>query len=399
MYSRLLDLDLNESHLLLGARGTGKSTFLRRLFDDPNQILWIDLLKPEVEDRYRLDPQLLERQCAGLDSIVKYVVVDEIQKVPSLLDVVHLLIESTDLRFILTGSSARKLKRGSANLLAGRALANFLFPLSFIELSEDFELSTALSYGTLPKIWTTKSDKTRRKFLETYALTYIKEEVQAEQLTRLLDPFRRFLAVAAQMNGKIINFQKIASDVGVDPKTVRNYFEILEDTLIGFLLEAYDKSTRKRLRKSSKFYFFDPGVARSLANELTIPLVQGTYAWGASFEHFIICEMQRLISYSGNQFELAYCRTENGVEIDVVCLRPGLPPLLIEIKSTHKIKPEAAKSLLSLGPTIDAKAEKVILSNDPLPQLIDGVQCYPWKTGLRKLFVGPDIEQFPVYSD
>lgn len=277
MFLRHLSLEKNSSILLLGPRGTGKSTFLHGHFK-PDTVFWIDLLRPKAEDRYRRDPESLIQEIAALSPKVETVVIDEILKVPALLDVVHLLIEDpkVKLNFVLTGSSARKLRAGSANLLAGRALAYSMFPLTSFELEGEFDLKNALKFGTLPKIWGLKTDSAKRKTLETYALTYLNEEIRAEQIVRFLDPFRRFLEVAAQCNGKIINFSSIARDVGVDEKKVKSYFEILDDTLIGFLLESYHGSLRKQIGQAPKFYFFDTGVTRALAKRLTIDLVPST---------------------------------------------------------------------------------------------------------------------------
>ncbi|NDE15562.1 DUF4143 domain-containing protein [bacterium] len=184
---------------------------------------------------------------------------------------------------------------------------------------------------------TLKTDAAKRKTLETYALTYINEEIRAGQVVRALDPFRKFLEVAAQGNGKIINFASIASDVGVDEKTVRKYYEIQEDTLIGFFVDAFHRSVRKKVGMAPKFYFFDTGVVRALSRQLTLAMDPGTYAWGNAFEHFVILECKRLIEYSGNQFDLNFLRTYDDKEIDLVVRRPGKALLLVEIKSTENV--------------------------------------------------------------
>ena len=393
MYIRLLNLDKDQSVLLLGPRGTGKSTLLRMNYPQASTF-WIDLLLPATEDRYARDPERLLREVHALPENVSTIVIDEIQKVPVLLDVVHSLIESTSKTFILTGSSARKLKLGSANLLAGRALAYSLFPLMNFEIGDSFNLQNALKYGTLPKILTLKTDSAKRKTLETYALTYINEEIRAEQVVRALDPFRKFLEVAAQGNGKILNFASIAKDVGVDEKTVRKYFEILEDTLIGFFVEAYHTSVRKKVGRAPKFYFFDTGVSRVLARNLTVGLEPGSYGWGSAFEHFIILECKRLIAYSGNEFDLNFLRTYEDKEIDLVVRRPGKPLLLIEIKSSETVTTDQVKTLVDLREIFEAPTEMVLLSCDPIPQIIDGVRCVHWRQGLREYFAGPDLTEF-----
>jgi uncharacterized protein len=391
-FFRHLKLEEGQHALILGARGTGKSTLLRERFSN-QAVFWIDLLLPKTEDRYARNPERLKNEFVALASETKIIVIDEIQKVPSLLDVVHSLIETPghDRLFILTGSSARKLRAGSANLLAGRALAYTFFPLTSFELGSQFILKDALQYGTLPKIWNLSSASAKRKTLETYALTYLNEEIRAEQAVRLLDPFRKFLEVAAQSNGRIVNFSSIARDVDVDEKTVRSYYQILEDTLIGFFLEPFHNSIRKQVGKAPKFFFFDTGVVRALSRTLTLDLLPSTNSWGDAFEHFIITEMTRLIGYSGNQFRMHFIRTYEDQEIDVVVMRPGKPLLLIEIKSTETIRRDHLKHLLTLRSDFSVPTEELCLSCDETAQMIEGVLCLPWQQGLRKFFGGPDL--------
>ena len=391
MFERILKVEFSENMLLLGPRSTGKSTYLKEKLSKTNAF-WINLLLPKTEDAYARDPERLIREVNALPAATTHVVIDEIQKVTSLLDVVHVLIESSDKVFILTGSSARKLKAGSANLLAGRALVHHMYPLTHSELGDKFDISTAMKFGTLPRIWNLKSDSARRKMLETYALTYLNEEIRAEQIVRNLDPFRKFLEVAAQMNGKVINFSAIAQDVGVDEKTVQSYFQVLEDTLIGFFVEPFHTSVRKKINKAPKFFFFDTGVKRALARQLRLDLVPSTYAYGELFDHFVTLEINRLINYSGNQFSLNYLRTHDDAEIDLVIQRPGKSLLLVEIKSTTQILPKHLKHLLSLSSDFPGRPELLCLSNDPRKQKIENVLCLPWQEGLRSFFSGPDLE-------
>lgn len=393
MFIRQLKWEKDQSIMLLGPRGTGKSTLLRSLYPKEASY-WIDLLLPATEDRYARDPERLLREVKALPPEISTVVIDEIQKVPALLDVVHSLIESTEKIFVLTGSSARKLKSGSANLLAGRALAYSLFPLTSFEMGTLFSLQNALMYGTLPKVVGLKTESAKRKTLETYAWTYINEEIRAEQVVRALDPFRKFLEVAAQGNGKIINFASIAKDVGVDEKTVRKYYQILEDTLIGFFVEAFHASVRKKVGLAPKFYFFDTGVVRMLARHLTVGLEPGSYAWGNAFEHFVVLECKRLSAYSGNQFDLNFLRTYDDKEIDLVVRRPGKPLLLIEIKSSENIVPDHVQKLVGLRAILDAPAEMALFSCDPISQIIDEVRCLHWQQGVREYFSGPDLPVF-----
>lgn len=244
-----------------------------------------------------LQPAAL-RELIAATPAVEWVVIDEIQKVPALLDVVHGCIEGPlgkdrGVRFAMTGSSARRLKRGAVNLLAGRAFVYLLFPLTARELGPAFDLLQCLRFGTLPATLAFAADADRAEFLRAYARTYLKEEVWSEQLIRRLDPFRRFLEVAAQCNGEILNLSNIARDVGVDHKTVGSYFEILEDTLLGFMLEPWHASIRKRQRQAPKFWWFDAGVARALAGTLTVDVVPRSGGFGRGFEHLVIAEIVR----------------------------------------------------------------------------------------------------------
>ncbi len=387
MYQRLLDLPLDQSVLLFGPRGSGKSTLLRESFAQEH-CLWYDLLDPVEESRLSAEPQLLLKETHGARKSTTHVIVDEVQKVPKLLDVVHSLIEdpaTRHLRFMLTGSSARKLKRGGANLLAGRALVFSLHPFSALELGADFNLFETLAYGALPGVVNAKGSQSKKRFLRSYGLTYLKEEVQVEQLVRQLDPFRKFLQVCAQCSGKIINAAAIARDVGVDEKTVKNYYSILEDTLLGFHLEAYHSSVRKRLSLKPKFYLFDTGVQRTLMGHLNLPLAESTSAFGELFKSFVVNECLRLSQYAENDYRFFYLRTKEGLEIDLVVERPGLPLLLIEIKSGTQVGEAHLKSLRTLGSDFPG-AECVCLARVLRAQETAGVKILPWLDGLKHYF-------------
>lgn len=379
MIPRLLKLPLQQSLLLFGARNTGKSTLIKHTFPK-DECLWFDLLDPDQERRLVLNPQEFMQIVQASDK--PYVIIDEVQKAPKILDLVHMLIESTKKHFIMTGSSARKLKRGAANLLAGRALFYKLHPFSFFEIESQFNLHDSLSWGMLPPVFQSTHKK---NFLQTYGHVYLKEEIFAEQLVRGLDPFRRFLELAAQMNGKIINFSKIANDVGSDDKTIKNYFSILEDTLIGFFLPSYQHSFRKRLQLAPKFYFFDTGVTRALANQLTLDLLPSTYTYGDLFEQFIILECMKLSDYTQNDFRFNYLRTKDDAEIDLVVERPGKPLLLIEIKSTNHITENDLSTFMQISKDLP-NSEAICLSCDPYPKQFDHVLAMPWQNGL-KLFL------------
>ena len=336
MFTRLLKLPAAQSFFLFGPRGTGKSTLLRQGLPAGSAETY-DLLDPVEEDLFNRDPLELERRVAALPAQTKWVVIDEIQKAPRLLDLVHRLIEKTSLRFALTGSSPRKLKRGVSNLLAGRAFVRHLYPLTHRELGPRFDLLHALRWGTLPKVYQLATDEERADFLRAYSLTYLKEEIAAEQIVRKINPFRGFLEVAAQSNGQILNYAKIAQDVGVDPHTVQTYFGILEDTLVGFRLPAFHRSIRKRQQSHPKFYLFDTGIKRALERAFHQSLVPRTTAFGNAFEHFLILEIARLNDYYQNDYSLSYLRTKDDAEVDLILERPGAPLLLIEIKSTARV--------------------------------------------------------------
>ncbi len=383
MFNRLIQLSPNNSFFLFGARGVGKTHLLKHHFDSSTS-LYIDLLDPEENETYSLRPQTLSERLAALPEKIDWVIIDEIQKIPKLLDIVHQGIDSSRFKFVLSGSSARKLKYGGSNLLAGRAFVNNLFPLTRLEIGDRFSLQAALTWGTLPRIFAFDDDDDRRAFLRAYAHTYLREEIMQEQIVRKLEPFRRFLIVAAQMSGRIINFSKIARDVGASTPTVQTYFQILEDTLIGFLLAPFHESIRKRQSGNPKFYFFDTGVQRALENTLTLPLKPQTYAYGLAFEHFLINEINRRQSYAKKDYRLSYLRTKNGVEIDLIIERPGLKRALVEIKSAERVSEDDVRGLLSLTKDIP-DSEAFCLSLDRTPKIIGKAACLPWQRGLEEI--------------
>ena len=383
MFRRLLQVSRSNSFFLFGARGTGKTTYIGEAFD-PDAALYVDLLDPEVEDRYRRRPGRLDSEVRALPTTVEWILIDEVQRAPRLLDVVHRLIEGTGKRFVLTGSSGRKLRRGASNLLAGRAFVYNLYPLTVPELQNAFVLDDALHWGTLPRIYSLAGREEKHAYLRAYALTYLKEEIVAEQIIRRLDPFREFLEVAAQSSGTIINYANIARDVGADPKTIVSYFSILEDTLVGFHLPAYHRSIRKQQRSNPKFYYFDIGVKRSLERTLEVPLRTGTYEFGKAFEHFLITQILHVARYRYPDWRMFYLQTGAGVEIDLVIERPGMPVALIEIKSSDRIDERDTRGLA--GFTGDfARPLALCISRDPARMQIGDVLCLHWRAALQEL--------------
>ncbi len=383
MFHRLVKFPDSYSFFLFGPRGTGKTFLLKDRFIGQSGVLYIDLLQPSEMETFTLNSRELTQRIEGHRNL-RWVLIDEIQKIPKLLDLVHQQIESTSLYFVLTGSSARKLKRGAANLLAGRAFVYHLFPLTHREIGSDFSLEQVLSWGSLPKIFDFNNDAERFEYLKSYTHTYLQEEIVAEQLIRKVEPFMRFLSVAAQMNGQDINYSKIAQQIGVSSPTVQTYFQILEDTMVGTLLSPFNESIRKQQAGNPKFYFFDLGVQRSLSNTLSIPLTPQTYAFGKAFEHFVINEVIRLVSYNRKEFSFSYLRTKSGIEIDLIMERPGMKRALIEIKSTTLVTERDTKALCHLQKDIP-NSEAFIFSLDPNPKKIAEVSCLPWQNGLEEV--------------
>ncbi len=384
---RLLTLSAKHSFFLFGARGVGKSALLEAVFP-VKQNLYINLLDPLEEARFALNPNELVELVSAMSDAEQYVIIDEVQKVPRLLDVVHLLIESkkSPKRFILTGSSARKLKRGGANLLAGRAFVYQLYPFSFVELGQDFQLQAALSWGLLPGLFRLQQDEEKRQFLQAYAQTYLKEEVWAEQWVRKLDPFRKFLEVAAQSNGKVVNYANISRDVGVDDKTIKQYFTILEDTLLGFMLEPFHHSFRKRLRAAAKFYFIDVGIVRALSRMLSVQPLPATSYYGDLFEQFIIVECIKLAHYFKSEYRFSWLLTDSGLEVDLIVERPGATTLFIEIKSSTAVQAQDVATLQKLAGEFGA-CEALCFSCDPRIKQIGAVTVYPWQQGVTSYFM------------
>ncbi len=385
MLHRTLKLPKTRSFFLFGARQVGKSTLLRQLFSK-NHSLFINLLDSEVYFKLLAKPHLLIEEINTLDKSISHLIIDEIQRVPELLNIVHKMIEERkDLSFILSGSSARKLKRQGANMLAGRALTYNLFPLTHLELAEDFKLSRALDLGTLPAVYLDKEDVFARETLKSYAKTYIEEEIKAEAQIRQLGAFIRFLDLAASENGSIINYSNIASDIYVDYKTVQEYYQVLEDTLIGFNLYGYAKSSRKQLSKHPKFYFFDTGVRRALAKKLDSPLIVKTREFGEAFEHFFIAEAMRLASYSRKDYKFSYYRTKSGAEVDLIIETYDDRCYAVEIKASDNVD---IKKLTGLKSFKDLREEAVLLCASLTKRRYgdDNVLVCPWQEVLKIVF-------------
>ncbi len=384
MHTRLLKLSKSQSFFLFGPRGSGKSTLIRSLFSE-TKVLWIDLLNQQQEFELATDPDLLLIKWAA--DKPKWVVIDEVQKIPRLLDVAHRGIEEHKIRFALTGSSSRKLKRGGANLLADRAASYALSPFCSLELGSQFDLKKALATGLLPRLWTELPDeKDRVRALYGYVQTYLKEEVAAEQLVRNLDPFRRVLVAAAQSNAKIINFASIERDAGVAHSQAERHFEILNDTLIGRYLEPYEQSIRRRQTKKSKFYFFDTGVVRALSNLAGETLSESTFEYGDLFETFLINEFFKMAEALEKKWRFSYLRTKDDIEIDLIIEKPRGKPVVIKIKSWKKHPPTEKLSSFYRIASEFRGSDKFVLSNASESRSVNGVEHLHWQTGLQRIF-------------
>lgn len=378
MINRKVQLPQQHSFFLFGPRQTGKSTLLKQLFPAP-QTLYYDLLKTEEYLRLSAHPELFREEVLTRQIGITHVIVDEIQRVPSLLNEIHWLMETANSPiFILTGSSARKLKRGHANLLGGRALTMQLFPLLQVELGEKFSLYKALELGTLPKIYLEADRQIANALLQSYVDTYLREEIQLEAQVRNLNPFIQFLILAAHDNGNSINFTNIARETSVSYQTVKSYYQILEDTLLGFFLLPYRKSLRKRLSQHPKFYFFDRGIVRALTKTLTVPLEPKTDTFGRAFEHFILVEIMRTIQYEKLDYTMSYYRTEHGTEVDLILETPQGKIKAIEIKSTNVIQSVHLGGLRSFK-AMTPQAELACVCLAPHRREIGDINVLPWQ--------------------
>lgn len=368
------DSELEDSVFLFGARQTGKSTILRQQFPDA---IYIDLLDTELKGRFKRRPGLLYEMLAD-KAAGTLVIIDEIPEVPELLNEVHRLISERGLVFVLCGSSARKLKRKGYNTLGGRAYPVYLFPFVSAELP-DFNLEQAVNYGMLPPHYLAKNPQRR---LSAYIDVYLKEEIKEEALVRNLNAFQRFLEVAALTDGEMVNYQNIAQDCGVSANTVMSYFDILEDTLIGFRMPAYTKTMKRRLVQAPRFYYFDVGVANHLLHRKN--LVRGTVEYGHAFEHLVVQELRAWLGYTQSTDRLSYWRTYTGQEVDVVI---GDARVAIEIKSVEEVLPRHLKGLKAFKADYP-ECRSIIVSLDLIERRMGDVECLPVLKFFKMLWSG-----------
>ena len=365
-----------ETFFLWGPRQAGKTTLLKQRYPDAR---WLDLLKADELRRYGANPERLREEIAAASKPPRQVVIDEVQKIPALLDEVHWLMENRGVQFALCGSSARKVRRGAANLLGGRAVRFELHGLTADELGVAFDLTRLLNHGYLPRMY--EAAQPRRR-LDAYIAHYLKEEVAAEGLVRNLPAFAGFLNAAALTDGEIANFSNIAADCGVSSHTAKSYFEILEDTLLGRWLPAYRKRSKRRLVAAPKFYFADVGVVNRLARRGV--LAAGSELYGKAFENWVFHELAAYLAYGELDDALAYWRLAGGTEVDFVL---GDMRLAVEAKASAKIVARHLKGLRSLAQDSPHVSRRVVVCLEPRPRRTeDGIDVLPATDFVRRLW-------------
>lgn len=381
MLKRIIKLP-SSSFFLFGPRQTGKTTLINTHL---KKDAWkVNLLWSDSFLKYSKNPHLfrLEAEEKIKNEKIFHVFIDEIQRIPQLLNEIHYLLETyPQCQFIMTGSSARKLRRGGVNLLAGRAIERFLSPFVYQEVKEKFSLDTILKFGTLPPLLN-KSDSEKTEILSAYVNTYLREEIQAEGIARNIGGFSRFLDMAAGQFSEIVNFSSIARDCSLPVRTVQSYYEILEDTLIGFRLESWRKSVRKRLRVHSKFYFFDNGVTNAINTMMSAP-INGSLK-EKLFEQFIIQEVYRAIRYSLSEAHIYYWRTNHGAEVDLIVEKHGKITAAIEIKSSPVISGAHLSGLRAFHRENENVPLFVVATNEEVYEIV-GVRILPWQKFISDL--------------
>ncbi|HWU42333.1 MAG TPA: ATP-binding protein [Bdellovibrio sp.] len=364
------------SILLLGPRQTGKSTLIR----DLNPDLSINLAQEKVFLSFSSQPELLEQMIQ--QEKPKTIFIDEIQRLPSLLNTIQAIIDENPrkIKFFLTGSSARKLKRGSANLLPGRVISLQMAPLSLEELKYKFNIDQAIAHGLLPGIYVEKNLKEKELLLSSYGATYLKEEVQAEALTKNIEGFSRFLFVLASKNAEFVDYAKLGSQSGVTQKTATRFFEILEDSLLIFRLESYSKSSQRRLVQHPKFYFFDTGVLNSLLGSYKVTADRR----GKLFETFVIVAIRNMLISHSVQFRMSTYRTTNGGEVDLI-LEVNGTEFAIEIKASKNIGKSDIRGLAGFSEVSNNNPIKMIIYLGEYGKKIEDVSVLPLVQAMKML--------------
>jgi uncharacterized protein len=379
MFPRLLRPP-RTSFFLFGPRGTGKSTWIRERFAGAYVV---NLLATDVMLRYERDPSAFRAEVLAQPT-ARWIVIDEVQRVPRLLDEVHLLMEEKGYKhFALTGSSARKLERGAANLLAGRAIVRNLFPLTSVETGFSLPTSQLLRYGALPLSVNADDDEARVEFLRAYVSTYLAEEIRAEGLVRDLGAFSRFLELACLAAARTTNVSGIARDAGVSRETARGYFEVLVDTLVAHWLPAYRPRAKVKERALPKLYWFDPGVLHAAAGGFDQPL-PGDWD-GVLLEHLVLHEIRSRLHYAAVRGSLGYWATPTGSEVDFVWWR-GEDVVAIEVKHARELRRDAKKGIDAFLAGVRARSFIVYRGDRELD--LDGTRALPLESFLRRLHAG-----------
>jgi predicted AAA+ superfamily ATPase len=373
-----IDLPSRKSAFLWGPRKTGKSTYLLERF--PQSVVY-DFLQTDLFLDYSKRPSLLRERLLAKDSMtLKHpVILDEVQKIPQILDEVHWLIENKGLRFILCGSSARKLKRGKANLLGGRAWRFEMLPLVSAEL-KNLDLLRALNHGMIPIHYLEDNPE---KSLKAYTQDYLKEEVLAEGLTRNVPAFSRFFDAMAYSHGELTNYSNISRDCGVDSKTVREYYQILVDTLMGRFVEPFKRrQDRQIISKAAKFYLFDVGVAGAITKRKIVE--ERGESFGKAFEHFIFMELVAYSSYNELEYEINFWRTKSGLEVDFVLAKGEVA---IEVKGSSRVEQRDLRSLMAFIEEYSPK-KALLICNEKEERVQGRVRIMPWRRFLEDLWEG-----------
>lgn len=383
IFSRLLNIELppRQSAFLWGPRKTGKSTYLKSRF--PNSLVY-DFLKTDLFLEFSKRPALLREQLLAKDPelLIHPVILDEVQKVPQILDEVHWLMENRDLQFILCGSSARKLKRGKANLLGGRAWRYEMFPFVMAELHKP-DLLNILNRGLVPSHYLQDNYS---KSLRGYTQDYLKEEVFNEGLTRNIPAFSRFFDAMGFTHGELTNYSNIARECGVDSKTVKEYYQILKDTLLGDFVEPFKKrQNRQVITKTSKFYLFDVGVAGAITRR-RISQDKGA-DFGKAFEHFMLMELRAYASYSEQYYDINFWRTKSGLEVDFVL---GGGEVAVEIKGSSRIENRHLRALKAFM-EIYSPRTATLVCNENKERIVEKIRIIPWRKFLQDLWDGKII--------
>ena len=383
MFQRLINISLpqRQSAFLWGARKTGKSTYLKTAFPDS---LVYDFLKTDLMLEMSKRPALLRDQLLAADekTLSNPVILDEVQKVPQVLDEVHWLIENRGIRFILCGSSARKLRRGHVNLLGGRAWRYEMFPLVSPEIGH-VDLLKVLNRGTIPAHYLQENYS---KALKAYVLDYLKQEVFDEGLTRNIPAFSRFFDSIGFSHGDLINYSNIARECGVDSKTVKEYYQILVDTLLGRMVPPFKKrQSRQVIGSANKFYLFDVGVA-GIITKRKIEEQRGEL-FGRSFEHFIFTELAAHSAYRELDYEINFWRTKAGQEVDFVL---GGGAAAIEVKGTNRVENHDLRGLNAFMEECSPK-KAILVCNEKIPRIHGKIRVMPWSIFLSSLWAGEII--------